>query len=288
VSTATTILAVLGLVVIAAAVVVADRLGQSLVKPVNSLAATARRLGEGDLEAVAIIEGPEEVAEVGTALNTLAGRLGDMITSERESLADLSHRLRTPLTGLRLQAERLTNEDDRLALLAAIDRMQQAVDGLIRDVREGSRQSRQSDAAAVVSRRVQFWTLLANEQQRTVTAVLDAGPLPVAAAADELGSLLDGLIGNIFAHTPMAVAFEVRLQRQDRQAVLVVGDAGPGFRPGFDPLKRGASGGGSTGLGLDIARRVAEQSGGRVALSRSRLGGAEVRVELPLFTESEA
>ena len=281
---ATLILAGLGVVVVGAAVVVADRLGRNLVQPVDELAVVARRLGEGQLEARAVVEGPPEVAAVGTALNDLADRLGEMITAERESLADLSHRLRTPLTGLRLQAEKVAADGEQRALLHAVDRMQEAVDGLIHAVRAGGEGARGSDAALVVGRRMEFWRVLAAEQRRQVKADMDPGPLPVAVSSDELGSMTDGLIGNVFAHTDPGTPFEVRLSRAgEGAAVLMVGDAGPGFPAGFDPLRRGASGAGSTGLGLDIARRVAEKCGGTVRTGRGPLGGAEVVVTLPLL-----
>ena len=64
-------------------------------------------------------------------------RLGDLIKAERESLADLSHRLRTPLTSLRLQSEGLNDADERQLLTDAVDRMQEAVDGMILEVRRG-------------------------------------------------------------------------------------------------------------------------------------------------------
>lgn len=281
VGTATLILGLVGIVVIGAAVAVADRLGRSLVRPVDELAGVARRLGEGDLEARAAVMEPPEVAAVGAALNLLAERLSSMITAERESLADLSHRLRTPLTGLRLQAERLPETEDRRALMDGVDRMQTAVDGLIVAVRSGRASSDQSDMAEVVRGHLEFWAVLAIEQDRSVTAIIDPGPLPVPVGADELGSMVDGLIGNVFSHTKPGTAFEVRLWRdQTSGVVLVVGDAGPGFPPGVDSLRRGVSGAGSTGLGLDIALRVAERCGGAVRLGRARLGGAEIEVRL--------
>jgi len=281
VAPATIILGLLGLVVIGAAVAVADRLGRSLVRPVDELARVARRLGEGELEARAVVTEPPEVAAVGAALNLLAERLGSMITAERESLADLSHRLRTPLTGLRLQAERLPETADRRALLEGVDRMQTAVDGLIVAVRGGRPSSDLSDVAEVVSRHLEFWGVLAREQGRTVTAVLDPGPLPLPVGADEVGSMVDGLLGNVFSHTKPGTAFEVKLWRNPPSGVvLVIGDAGGGFPVGVDNLRRGVSGGGSTGLGLDIARRVAERCGGSVRLGRSGLGGAEIEVRL--------
>ncbi len=109
-----------------------------------------------------------------------------------------------------------------------------------------------------------------------------AGPLMVRAGSEELGSVLDALIGNVMTHTSPGTAFEVRLSENDGRASLIIGDAGPGFRPGPDPTRRGVSGAGSTGLGLDIARRLAEKTGGSMRLGRSPLGGAQIELELRL------
>ena len=85
----------------------------------------------------------------------------------------------------------------------------------------------------------------------------------------------------MFAHTPDGTAFAVRLgARPGGGARLLVADAGPGLRVEADVLRRGASGGGSTGLGLDIARRTAEQAGGGLTLGRSARGGLAVTVDL--------
>ena len=71
----------------------------------------------------------------------------------------------------------------------------------------------------------------------------------------------DILLGNVFAHTPEGTGFAVRLSRRaGGGAWLVIADDGPGFGDA-DPTLRGRSSGGSTGLGLDIARRIAEASG---------------------------
>ena len=284
VATAWIVLGILGLLVIAAAVGLSMRLGRELVRPVGDIAAVATRLGEGDLTARAHGDGPPELAAVAAALNGLAERLGDLIKAERESLADLSHRLRTPLTSLRLQSEGLTKPDERELLTGAVDRMQDAVDGMILEVRRGKTTVPAVDLSEVVSKRMEFWKVLCEEQEREVFQAVTAGPLLVRAGSDELGSAFDGLIGNVLSHTPPGSAFEVRLKEEDGRAVLIVGDAGPGFHPGVDPTKRGVSGAGSTGLGLDIARRVAEATGGSLHLGRSPLGGAQVEIRLGLMS----
>jgi signal transduction histidine kinase len=249
---------------------------------VGELAAVANRLAEGDLSARARGDGPPELAAVAAALNGLAERLGDLIKAERESLADLSHRLRTPLTSLRLQSEGLSDEEERDLLTGAVDRMQEAVDGMILEVRQGKTGPSAVDFSEVVSKRLVFWRVLAEEQERDVIQMVAAGPLMVRAGSDELGSVLDALIGNVMTHTPPGTAFEVRLSEDDGRASLIIGDAGPGFPPGSDPTRRGVSGAGSTGLGLDIARKMAEKTGGSIRLGRSPLGGAQIELKLKL------
>jgi len=97
----------------------------------------------------------------------------------------------------------------------------------------------------------------------------------------DLEAALDTLIGNVFAHTPDGTAMAISTRPGHPLTSLVIEDAGPGF-PDASVARRGRSGGASTGLGLDIARKVAEGSGGAQILGRSPLGGA--RVELRLGT----
>jgi signal transduction histidine kinase len=91
---------------------------------------------------------------------------------------------------------------------------------------------------------------------------------------------MDALLGNVFSHTPEGTAFAVTVSaRAERGVRLVVEDSGPGF-PAIDAVRRGTSGAGSTGLGLDIARRTARSSGGDLTVARSPDGGARVVVDL--------
>lgn len=272
-------LILLGLLVIAAAWALARRMGRDLVRPVDELADVATRLGQGDLGARARVTDPVELASVGRALNQLSGRLQEMIRAERESLADLSHQLRTPLAGLKLAAERLPDGD---SMVEAVERMQSAVDSLITEVRAGSPGSTTADVRAVMVKRVTFWRVLAEEQGRSVTMTDAMHPLLVGVPEDVVSSIADTLIENVLTHTQAGVDLRVGWQAEGDFATMRVEDSGPGFSAGFDPTTRGVSSRGSTGLGLDIARKTAAAAGGSLRWGRSQLGGALVEVSLPL------
>jgi signal transduction histidine kinase len=122
-----------------------------------------------------------------------------------------------------------------------------------------------------VRERVAFWSVLAEDTGREVRLDLVDGPLPVPVAAEDLAAAVEALLGNVFAHTPDGTPFAVSL-RQD--GVLSIADEGPGLPAGAG--ERGESTAGSTGLGLDIARRA----GHTLRLSTSHTGGALVTLEL--------
>jgi signal transduction histidine kinase len=273
------ILALFGLVLLALGVLAADRLVGTVTRPISGLARVSHRLAAGELDARAELTGPREVREVATALNRLAGRIRELIWQERESIADLSHRLRTPLTALRLEAEAVpasADPDGRLS--SQVTALEHAVTSLIESARRRTGEPGSCDAAQVIGERTAFWSVLADDQEREMRVELAPGPVLVAVAAPELAACMDALLGNVFAHTPEGTAFTVRLQPGAGGGALVsVEDGGPGF-PGGDPVRRGASGGGSTGLGLDIARQAAEASGGSLTV-RNTAAGAQVLLE---------
>lgn len=282
------VLAGLGLALVLLGLVVADRLARSIVAPITDLSAVSHRLARAELTARASPAGPREVREVAVALNHLAGRIQELLREEREQVADLSHRLRTPLTALRLEAEALRDQDEAARISAAADGIERAVTAVIQQARRrGGDRTATADATAVVADRVAFWTVLAEDTDREVRRELPSAPLPVALPADDLAAALDALLGNVFAHTPDGTALTVSLApRPGGGAVLTVADSGPGF-PG-EALRRGSSGSGSTGLGLDIARRVAEAGGGALHVEQAPGGGARVRLELAAVRRSPA
>jgi signal transduction histidine kinase len=271
----------LGVVLIAIALFAADMLGRSVVRPVTELSDAAHRLGEGDLDARVEPGGPAEISEVGVAFNTLAERLDSLVIAERESIADLSHRLRTPLTALRLQAEMVSDPMESAQLKADVDDLERAVDELIHAARSRTADvgiAGGVDLGEVVKHRTGFWRILAQEQGRATSVRIEDGPHLVALSRSDLGAMVDVLIENVFAHTPAGVGYEIVVAEAPQgDQMLTIMDDGPGFAD-LSMMQRGRSGAGGTGLGLDIVARTAQRTGGGITLATSPNGGARIDV----------
>jgi len=270
----------LGLIVLS--LIVSAHLARSLVRPLRALARASEQLAAGDLSARASFEGAPEIRKVSLGLNRLAARIGELLAHERETVADLSHRLRTPLTALRIDAESLRDAEEMTRVIAGVDDVSRTVNEIIREARRPTESPGEAvcDVVGVVAERTAFWLPLAEDQGRRMSVDLPDGRMPVLVPAQDMAACLDVLLENVFAHTPEGTAFAVRVSARARGgAWLVVSDDGPGFAHP-DPARRGLSSGGSTGLGLDIVQRVAEASGGTLTLGRSPAGGAAVTVGL--------
>ncbi len=259
----------------------AELLTRRMVRPLVDTAQTAHRISAGDTTARAPTTGPREIADVGLALNRLGDRIDELIAEERETVADLSHRLRTPLTALRLDAEALADPEEADRIGADVSSLERTLTAVIHAARRPQREGRMPacDASAVVADRVAFWSALADDQGRESTVTLPDAALAVRAAEEDLAAAVDALVENVIAHTDEGTAFRVRLRgAEGGGAVLEVEDDGPGIPD--QASVRGRSDRGSTGLGLSIARRCAQISGGEFTIGRSPAGGALVTLRL--------
>ncbi|MCF6524627.1 HAMP domain-containing sensor histidine kinase [Streptomyces sp. JJ36] len=297
VETAWLVLAGVALGLVVGSVAVADRLGTRMVRPAERLAGAAQELGEGRLGVRVPERGPAELRSAAVAFNAMADQVVRLLANERELAADLSHRLRTPLTVLRLNAASLGDGDAAEQTREAVDQLEQEVDRVIRTAREQRAQAPGGgdpvgcDASAVIRERMSFWSALAEDEGREARVAGVEETVRVPVARTELVAALDALLGNVFRHTPEGTPFAVDVHhggqsggRAGDTVLVLVSDAGPGIADPDAALIRGSGDGGpgSTGLGLDIVRRVAESTGGDVRVGRSVLGGAEVCVRLGL------
>ncbi|MEU9860485.1 HAMP domain-containing sensor histidine kinase [Streptomyces sp. NPDC047971] len=290
VATAWLVLAGVGVALIIGSVAVADRLGIRMVRPAQRLAGAAHDLGEGRLGARVPEEGPPELKSAAIAFNSMADQVVQLLANERELAADLSHRLRTPLTVLRLNAASLGSGPAAEQTRTAVEQLEREVDTIIRTAREAKPQTQATgpgagcDASEVVRERMDFWSALAEDEGRKVRVAGIDRPVRIPVARPELVAALDALLGNVFRHTPEGTAFSVDVHNGDDAVIVLVSDAGPGIADPAAALTRGNSGhrAGSTGLGLDIVRQMAESTGGDVRIGHSVLGGTEVRIWIGL------
>jgi signal transduction histidine kinase len=294
VATAWLTLCVLAIALVVVTVWVGDRLGYRVVGSAKALAEAAKSLGDGLLGVRVRPSGPRELIEAGQAFNSMADRVVALLKSERELIADLSHRLRTPLTALRLEAEPIGGPvGDRVR--RSINALEIEVDQIIRAARQppantgeitklsadGTPAGPRCDAAEVVRERMVFWSAVAGDQGRACKRVGASLPAPVPVKRTELAAALDALLGNVFRYTPQGTPIEVAVTRRDGWVAVRVDDGGPGIPDPDAAMQRGVSNRGSTGLGLDIVHRLAAGAGGAVDIGRSRFGGASVVVLLP-------
>jgi signal transduction histidine kinase len=275
------ILIALALALVAGSVVVADRLAARVVHAARALSTAAAQLGAGDVSVRIAPQGPPELQEAATAFNVMASRVNLLLAAERDLAADLSHRLRTPLTALLFTASALEDRSAREQLQATVGRLEEEIDGIIRRTRQTHTPPVHCpDAGTVLSERLAFWGALADDAGRAWSLQVPQTPVPVEVSAEDLAAAMDALLGNVFAHTPPEGAFTVTLTATHDVAEVIVDDSGGGIADAGDALRRGASGAGSTGLGLDIVRQLAESTGGTLRIGTSALGGARVEVIL--------
>ena len=179
VRTAWLTLAGTGALLLLAAVLVGGWIASRLSRSVRDLARVADRVGAGDLTATVTPAGPPEVAAVGRVLNGLGVRITQMLADERELGGDLSHRLRTPVTALRLDVETLQDPAERDRMTEHVDDLVAAIDAAVTAARHPShvRRPGSCDAAAVVRERSKFWRVLADETHRPLIVDVPAGPM---------------------------------------------------------------------------------------------------------------
>ena len=188
------------------------------------------------------------------------------------------------MTAARLTVDGLKPGQHKNRLFADLDELQRTTDFIIREARRPVRTSEneQCDLALIVDARAAFWEPLVVEQNRWVTVELAQPPIVVGLSQGDAETVVDALIENVVSHTEPGTAFKISVVVESRVASLVVEDAGAGLADDFQ-LARGSSGGSSTGLGLDIVRRIVEASEGTVSVGRSEsLGGAAITAHLPI------
>ncbi|MFI1955691.1 ATP-binding protein [Streptomyces xinghaiensis] len=273
------VLIILGvsLLAVLAALLLALWQARRLTAPLTDLADTAERLGSGDPRPRHRRYGVPELDRVADVLDASAERIGRMLTAERRLAADASHQLRTPLTALSMRLEEISGTDDPETVkeeaaiaLGQVERLTDVVQRLLtnsRDPRTGSAVS--FDLDEVVKQQVEEWRPAYRSAGRAVVCSGKKG-LRAVGTPGAVSQVLATLVENSLMHGAGTVALRTRVT--GNQVVVEVADEGPGVSPalGARVFERTVSGRNSTGIGLAVARDLAEADGGRLELLQQR------------------
>jgi signal transduction histidine kinase len=273
-------LAVLGT---AAAAGLAVLQARRFIQPLERLAATSARLGEGDFSARAGRLELPELDRVARTLDAAAVQIAQLVGRQREFAANVSHQLRTPLTAMRLRLDELSTLEDPAAAHAELestlrvaDRLERTVTDLLELARAGDiGRPRDVDLAALAREHARGWAPLYARGGRRLDARVTA-PLPARVSPGGVAQALDVLLENALNHG--AGATRLIAADADGRCVLAVEDDGPGVPPELagQIFERHVSTAGSTGLGLPLARALVEADGGRLVLARARPARFEI------------
>lgn len=266
-------LGVIAVVAIAAAALLTAVQARQLARPLERLARSAGRLGDGDFS----VAGPppsgiREIDEIARALRLSANRVDRMLESERAFTADATHQLRTGITGIAMRLELLERHPDAAVAEEARATLDQAhqlnatLDELLTVARRGSSGERtEIDLVALVDHHVGDWQQRFARAGRAIVVSTDDA-VPVTGTPGLVGQVLNVLVDNALRHGGGTVTVAVH------HATVTVGDEGSGIadEAAATLFDRPADPTAAHGRGLPLARRLAESDGARLELVRRR------------------
>ena len=248
---------------------------ESFVDPVRELADRADQLSEGPVNFTPLRTGMDEVDRIAAFYEIRSTQVTRMLAAEREFASDASHQLRTPLTALLMRLEEISSADDLVAAqeeaqigIAQVERLTQVVDELLARSRGTVDAPSNISLDSVIAALQLEWQPAFETARRSVHVSGERG-LYVSATRVGLSQILATLLENALIHGAGTV--EVRARRSGPSVVVEMSDMGIGVDPNLAPhiFERRVTTGG-TGLGLALARDLAEVSGGRLELRNAQ------------------
>ena len=283
----------LSLLAVGVAVALAFRQVRRFTRPLEQLAGAAARLGSGDARPRGLRYGLPELDQVAEGLDRSARQVSDLLTAEREFASDASHQLRTPLTALSMRLEEMiAAADDPAAVraegeaaLSQTERLTEVVTQLLGRTRSvGPAVPEFAGIDDILAQQVAEWEPAFRRANRKLEVSGDKG-LRAYVTPGTLAQVIATLLDNALVHGAGTVT--IRTSRTPKSVVIEVRDEGQGVPAELVPriFERNVSGRPQgTGLGLALARAVAEGDGGRVVLVRPK--PAVFAVFLPLAAPS--
>ncbi len=256
---------------IAAALLAAIQARQ-LARPLERLARSAGRVGDGDFTAPSSASGIDEIDDIARSLRLSASRVDRMLEAERSFTADATHQLRTGLTGIAIRLELLERHpdpdvaDEARAVLEQTHELNDTLDELLVVARKGSTGERSTvDMVDIVDDHLDDWRTRFDAQRRQL--VVTTGPtVPVSATPGLIGQIFNVLLQNSLHHGAGTVVVLVE------GTSITIEDEGRGISDDdvSSLFERPSDHRAAHGRGLALARRLAESDGGRLELVRRR------------------
>lgn len=254
---------------------------RQLVRPLSALADAATAAGRGDRSARVPVEGAREFRAAAVAFNDMQSKIAGFDAERMRTLGAVGHDLRTPLTGLRIRAEMLDDEETKQAFVRALDDMTVMADGLV-TFAKGTRD-------AEVTTIIDLVPFLKHVCSTRGAKFVEGSDAKVNARPVALGRAIGNVVDNALRYAGMAT---MRLQTKGPHAFIIIEDNGPGIPADkreavFEPFVRGEDSRnadtGGAGLGLSIARAIIAAHGGSILLENLSPTGLRVTLSLPLY-----
>ncbi len=271
------IIGALSVMAVLSGLVVASLQASRFAEPMAQLADRAERFGAGESRFQPLVTGIGEIDRIAEVLARSALQMTRSLASERDFASDASHQLRTPLTALLMRLEEISVTDDLVAVkeeagsaIAQVERLTKVVDELLSRSRRGHVAEPPSVSLDSVIAALQREWQPAFEQARRSVRVHGQRGLFVRATPVALSQVLSTLLENSLAHGRGTV--DVHARRSGPSVVVEVSDQGEGVPSTIAPhiFERSVSTAKSSGLGLALARDLAEANGGRIELIQAQ------------------
>ncbi|MCZ7535211.1 MAG: HAMP domain-containing histidine kinase [Acidimicrobiia bacterium] len=261
--------------VLAGAGLIAARRSRSLTRPLSDLHADAHRIGTGGEIPRRPPTGVREIDTIQHALSQAAKRLNDALARERAFSTDLAHQLRTPLASLRLRIETEQLHDDQQLLtdmLHDLDRLEQTIDDVLALARDTQQEREPHPLATLLRETTSHWRPLFAAAGRQMTVDTEDHLPWVHASPAAIRQILDVLLDNSLTHGTGTV--HLSATRVAQGAVVSVADEGNAIINADEIFVRRNPDSSGSGIGLALARRLAEAEDLRLVLAHPGPGVA--------------
>ena len=258
-------------------------MARRVVRPLSELTAAASLVARGGNAPPVEEKGPDDVRNAAIAFNHMTQKVSKTLDSQRHLLSAVGHDLRTPITAMRINLEFIEDDELRDRLLANLEELQALTEQVLSAARgAGGETKRNVDLSALVE------SLVADlDDMGEPVTWQNHNPAPVSCRPNEIRRAVRNLVENAVAYGSRA---DVQITDSGAGYEIVVEDEGPGIPEDerlrvFEPFVRLESSRntatGGTGLGLTLAKAIAEGHGGGVVLENRASGGLRARMILP-------